>query len=221
MNTWRRSLLAGYSLLTVALLGVLAALAWNQSRQLDIDLGGFRMTAGVLAGDAEKILFTLLAGMLALFALATFAIAVAPDEQRKARRLRTRDANGLVVELEAGTLESVVNRELARLPDVRGVTSTVAFVGPVVETEIAVDVGSGANLKALTGAVHHTYAAALQEAFGLRNLPPPTILVGEPGPSEDPGGAPLRAPVFDAPPMPKSYRQLARPNDGNLEFPYD
>ncbi len=219
MNTWRRALLAGYSLLLVIFCALLAVLAWNQSRQLDLDSSGFRLTAGITAGDAEKVLFTLLLAMVSLFAVATFAIAVTPEEKRRTT-LRLRHADGSQIDLAAPAIAAIIKREVELLPDVREASPAVAFVGERLTTDLSLLLRPGANLEAVGGAVTHTYAAALKEAFGITRAAEPVIRVSFDVRVGD-GTQPPTPAGFEAPPMPRTYRQLVRPNDGNLEFPYE
>ena len=54
MTTLHRWLLAFYSSLLIAVCGAFALLAWDQERQLDVDLRGFRFVSSITSGESEK-----------------------------------------------------------------------------------------------------------------------------------------------------------------------
>ncbi len=114
MTDLQRGLLVFYSLLLIGACVLGSALVWDQSRQLDIDLGGFRITAGITSGSTERLLFTLMLISVSLFGALTLVTAVLPWE-RYTSSVRLRQPNGTDVEVGASAMEAVLRDELEKL----------------------------------------------------------------------------------------------------------
>jgi len=212
MNDWRRSLLAVYSLLIVGFAALLVVLAWNDGKQLDIDLGGFRLVSFIDADGADRILFTGLMFFIAWFALMSFVIALLPDRPRYSDRLVVRMGDGEMT-LTAPMVATIIREEVERLPLARQALATVRFTKDAVEPDITVVVAPGAAVSHVVNAVQITARQTLEDRFGVKVLQPGVSIASAAPGSDDVPYAP--------PPPPLAVRRVVRPNDGNLEFPVD
>jgi hypothetical protein len=222
MKDLQRGLLVFYSLLLIGACVLCATLVWDQTRQLDIDLGAFRITAGITSGDTERLLFTLMLICIGFFAALSMAIAVIPMERYRPT-LRIRQPNGADVEVAPPAMEAVLRDELERLPDVRQAYPVVRFTRDEVEAHLTVFLEPYATISHVAHAVQHTAEETLRERFHVTRLRRPGIHisyeVAEPG--HDPMGRVKPQVAFDPPPAPLPVRHMMRPNDGHLEFPAD
>src|SRR4029079_11864828 len=117
MNGTRRVLLACYSVLLIAAAGGLMALTWNESKQLDLNVNDFNMTAAITASDTAKWIVTAILAGVAPVRLLTLAIAIARPGRRVSKgTLRMRQADGGTVEVGASAVEAILREELERLP---------------------------------------------------------------------------------------------------------
>lgn len=212
MNDWRRGILAGYSILFAGLAVLLIVLAWNDGRQLDIDLGGFQLVSFIESGGADRILFTGLMFFVAWFALITLVIAVIPERPRYRDHLVVHTPGGDVT-LTAEMVATIIREEVERLPGVRQAHAAVRFVGDAVEPDITLTLEPGTGVPHAVNAAQITARHALEDRFGVKVLPAGISLAT---------GAPLIGDSpYAPPPPPLAVRRIVRPNDGNLEFPAD
>jgi hypothetical protein len=214
MNDWRRALLAFYSIVMVALAVLLIVLAWDDSRQLDINLDEFRLVAFIDAEGASRILFTGLMFMFAWFALITLAMALVPDRQRYRDHMVVDTAAGEMT-ITADMVSSVIREEVERLPGVMQAFPNVRFTKDSVEPDITLVLEPGTNVTNSVNAVAITAERAVNDRFGVR-MTQPGISLAAPSQEQVVG-----APSFSPPPPPLAVRRVVRPNDGNLEFPGD
>jgi hypothetical protein len=212
MNDWRRGLLAGYSLLLVGFSVLMIVLAWNEGRQLDIDLGGFRLVSFIDTGGANRVLFTGLMFFIAWFALITFVVALVADRPRYRDTLVVRMADGKVT-LTADMVATMIREEVERLPSVRQAFVAVRFNHDRVEPDITLVLEPGSRVDHTVNAVQITTRETLGDRFGISVLPAGISLASGVRPGDERPYAP--------PPPPLAVRRLVRPNDGNLEFPVD
>ena len=94
MNALRRILLVFYSLVLLAALGGIGALAWNQDQQLDLDVEDLNIQAFIEADNAEKWVLTGIIAGIGLFALITLLIAIWPRRRPSRGALRIRQTDG-------------------------------------------------------------------------------------------------------------------------------
>jgi hypothetical protein len=212
MNDWRRALLAGYSVLLVGFAVLMIVLAWNDGRQLDIDLGGFRLVSFIDTGGADRILFTGLMFFIAWFALITLVVALVADRPRYRDRLVVRMADGNIT-LTADMVATMIREEVERLPAVRQAFVAVRFNHDQVEPDITLVLEPGSRVDHAVNAVQITARETLADRFGLSVAPAGISLASGSRPGDERPYAP--------PPPPLAVRRIVRPNDGNLEFPVD
>lgn len=206
MTTLQRWLLAFYSSMLIAVCAALALLAWDQERQLDVDLRGFRFVSSITSGESEKGAFILLLWVVAMFAVITMLVAVFPAGKPRRGIFRLRQANGTVVEVSAESLESLLEDELERLPDVRQVWASVSMVSGVIQPDVTVVIEPSAHVAHVSAAVVHHTVETLKERVGLTYVNRPGIQVsyeefaGRPAVTQRPG--PLATDRLPPPPPP-------------------
>ena len=199
MNEFRRGLLVVYGLLLVVACVVAAGLAWDEGRQVDIDLVNFRSVAYIDVHGGTRLAFTLLVALVALLGLLTVLIALLPSGAR-GRALRVIGPGGERVEIAVGALEMNLREEIECLPDVVQAWPHVRLGGKAVHSDIAVSIQPGANIAYVTGAVAHTAVAVLKEQAAPLAVHRPNISIN-PGTAEaEPG-----APATPAPPPQGGY----------------
>ena len=177
MSNLHRWLLAFYSALVIGGCAGVALLAWEQNRQLDIDLNGFRLVSSITSGNAEKWAFLFLVAVIAAFALLTLLIAVFPPGQAKRGVFRLRQPGGGVVEVTSTSLETVLRDELGRLPDVREVTARVSMVDGVIQPDVSIVIEPAAQIAHVAAAVVHVTVEALRERVGITEVRRPGVHV--------------------------------------------
>lgn len=178
MNALRRIVLAVYSLLLVAACAGLGLLAWNQDKQLDIDLENFRLTAAIVSGDTEKWLFTAFLACIGLFGILTFLLAFMRTQSRgRGGTLRLRQADGGTVEVTADALEALIRDELERLPEIREADPEVRLVKDAVSTDITTVIEPNVSIAHVTNLVAVTTASTLREQVGVTNVRRPNVRI--------------------------------------------
>ena len=177
MSDLRRVALAIYSALALALCLGLVALAWDEGRQLDLDLGNFRLVSFIDAGTAAKWMFTVVLGLFAALAGLTFVLAAFPESRARRGTVQLKQPGGARIEVDTGTLETIVKEEVERLPDVRLAQARVRVEGNALETDLAMIVEHGANIAHVSAAAAHTAASALAGQTGEAEVRRPTVRV--------------------------------------------
>ncbi len=175
--TLERTLLAAYSLLIVGLVVGLTALAWDQGRQLDLDLGEFRLTSAITSSVAAKWAFSMVMALVALFGALTLAIALRPSPGPGKGVLRLRQDDGTVVEVSAATLEWRLREELERLPDVATASTRIRLWKTTIDPDIAITPAPGSHPSYIASAVVHTAIAFLEAAAPGAGIRRPTLRV--------------------------------------------
>ena len=185
MNAFRRALLILYSLLLIAAAGGLIGLAWNQDRKLDISMSDLNMQAFISSTDSAKIAFTAICGAVALFGLFTLVIAVLrPSKETSSGTIRMTQADGGVVEVTAGAVESLLRQELESYPEVHKVTPRVRLNGGAVDTSLEVSIEPSANIANVTTMLAQGVATVLRDQVGVTNVRRPTIKISYDGTSD-------------------------------------
>ncbi|MCC7364333.1 MAG: hypothetical protein IT303_08155 [Dehalococcoidia bacterium] len=174
MNGLRRGLLAGYSVVFIALCLGLIALAWNQDQQLDINPDGFRFVSYISSGDTEKLAFSALMACLALFGVLTLVVAIAVGDTRGGA-IRARRANGTSVELDTDAVEAMLRAELQGIPEIRHVEPRVRTAGAGVDVDVAASIEPSASIAHVTDLVLRTTTAVLRDELGIGNLRRPHV----------------------------------------------
>jgi len=177
VNALRRILLIVYSLLLVAAAAGVGALAWNQDEQLDLDIGDLNVQALVNADDTEKWLLTGVLGLIGLFALLTFLIAIWPRRAKSRGALRIRQADGGTVEVTAEAIESLIRDDLEALPEVQKATPRVSLAGGAVDTYLDVQIEPSASIAHATKLLGSTVEQVLREQVGVTAVRKPTIRI--------------------------------------------
>ncbi len=177
MTTLERTLLAAYSLLLVAMAVGLTALAWDQGRQLDLDLGEFRLTSAITSGVGAKWAFSLVMALVGLFGGLTLALALRPVPGPGKGILRLRQQDGTVVEVSAATLERRLREELELLPDVAAASARIRLWKTAIDPDIAITPAAGSHPSYIAGAVVHTTLAFLETAAPGATVRRPTLRV--------------------------------------------
>ena len=177
MTPLDRTLLAAYSLLIIALAVGLTALAWDQGRQLDLDLGGFRLTSAITSSAGAKWAFSLVTALVGLFGALTLAVALRPVPGPGKGVLRLRQEDGAVVEVSAAALERRLREELERLPDVAAASTRIRLWKTTIDPNVAITPAPGGHPSYISGAVVHTTLAVLEAAAPGATVRRPTLRV--------------------------------------------
>lgn len=225
MTTLHRWLLAFYSSLLIAVCGAFALLAWDQERQLDVDLRGFRFVSSITSGESEKGAFILLLWVVAMFGVITMLVAIFPAAKARRGVFRLRQTNGTIVEVSAESLESLLEDELERLPDVRQAWASVSMVSGIIQPDVTVVIEPSAHVAHVSAAVVHHTIQTLKERVGLTHVNRPGIQVSyeefaeRPVVAQRPAGValamagPSQPPPAPAPPPSVAPAGSARPED--------
>jgi hypothetical protein len=213
MNVVRRVLLAVYSLVLLAALGGLAALAWNQDEQLDLTIEDLNLQGFVDAGDGAKWAFTGVLAGIAVVALVTLLIAIWPKRSGYSSKgtLRIRQSDGGTVEVTAGAIESLLRGELEALPEVRSARPKVRLSGGAVDTYLEANVEPSASIAHATKLIGATVEETLRDHVGVTAVRRPVIRVTYDEMGVRPAGSIRRpAPVDDG-----AYRSDTLPQGGD------
>ena len=177
MNALRRILLVFYSLLLLAALGGVGALAWNQDEQLDLEVEDLNVQAFIEADNAEKWVLTGILAAVALFAIITLLIAVWPRRRGSRGALRIRQAEGGTVEVTSTAIESLLKGEIEALPEVQTATPRVSLAGGAVDTFLDVQIEPSANIAHVTKLLGATVEETLREQVGVTAIRKPTVRI--------------------------------------------
>lgn len=177
MNALRRILLVFYSLLLLAALGGVGALAWNQDEQLDLEVEDLNVQAFIEADNAEKWVLTGILAAVALFAIITLLIAVWPRRRGSRGALRIRQADGGTVEVTSTAIESLLKGEIEALPEVQTAAPRVTLAGGAVDTFLDVQIEPSANIAHVTKLLGATVEETLREQVGVTAIRKPTVRI--------------------------------------------
>ena len=179
MNGLRRTLLVIYSLLLIGAAGGLIALAWNQDRKLDLNIGDFNLQGFVVSTNSAKYGVTAALGAVALVGFITLVIAVLRNGEGGTRgTLRMRQADGGTVEVTGAAIESLLREELQQLPEVRTVNPRVRLgSGGAVETMIDASIEPSASIAQVTNDLSQGVANVLRTQVGVTNVKRPAIKI--------------------------------------------
>lgn len=177
--TFRRILLALYSLVFIAASGGLIGLIWNENEKLDLDINNdFNFQAFVTATDSAQILATAILGVLIVFGLWTLLMSMLPaGSGGSTGMLRLKQSDGGTVEMSAQALERLVREEVESLPEVRQAVPRVRVSGGAVETNAIVVIDSTASVSHVTTVVNDAINRAFKEQVGVTNVKRPNIRI--------------------------------------------
>ncbi len=177
--TFRRILLALYSLVFIAACGGLIGLIWNENEKLDLDINNdFNLQAFITATDSAQTLATAVLGVLIVFGLWTLLMALLPSGSRgSSGMLRLKQSDGGTVEMSAQALERLVREEIESLAEVRQAVPRVRVSGGAVETDALVVIDSAASVAHVTTVVNDAINRAFKEQVGVTNVKRPSIRI--------------------------------------------
>jgi hypothetical protein len=198
MNAVRRLLLAAYSILLLAACGGLFALAWNQDKKLDIQVGDFNLQAFVISSDGARLVFGLVLAAVAVVAFLSLLAAVWRSG---------------AVEISAATLEAILRDALQALPEVRRAEPRVDVRSGAVESHIDATIEPSVSIAMATKVMVDTVHAVLREQVGVTSVRRPAIRITYDELAARPAGMPPARPAFapGPPPPPPGAGQAAPP----------
>jgi hypothetical protein len=179
MNGVRRVFLALYSLVFLAALGGIGALAWNQDQQLDLKIDKLKMQAFVDASNGAKWALTGALAGIALIGLYTLLAAIWPSRSGYSSKgtLRIKQADGGTVEVTAEAVESLLKVELEALPEVRSAAPRVKLAGGAVDTYVDANIEPSASIAQATKLLSGTIEQVLKEHVGVTAVRRPVIRI--------------------------------------------
>jgi hypothetical protein len=201
MNAFRRLLLVVYSLILLAAVGGLGALAWNQDQKLDLSIKSFNLQGFVASSDNAKYAFTAVLVAIGLVALVTLLIAIWPQGSTRRGALRMKQTDGGFVEVTPTAIESVLREELEALPEVRSAQPKVSLSGGAIDTFVAAEIEPSASIAHATRLLSTTVENTLRDHVGVSQVRRPTIrisydeMAARPIPQRDRAPAPPPAPA--------------------------
>lgn len=215
MNTARQVTLAAYSLLLVAFCALLIVLAWDDSTQLDIDLGGFRLVSFVDAGSVERWLFTGLMVLVAWLGILTLVLAVVRPGRPIRDRIMVTQPDGVRLEVTAAAAAAAVREEVSMLPDVAVAAASTHFIDDAAHVAVELTPQPWARLEHVPAAVNAAATRVLRERFNLTLAEPVDLRMQPPDGSS--GYARERQPLPPRHPedIPAPTRSLRFPADDN------
>ncbi len=207
MNALSRAFLAIYSLIWIGACAGVGVLLWKDAEMLDLSVRGLTMRAFFEVKDAsvERGLLTALLVLLAMIGLITLVLAFMRPGPAKGT-LRMRQQDGGVVEVTTTAIQSLLESELGKLPEVRQASVRVKLTGGAVDTDVTASIEPSASIANVTTAVGQMTAQVLKEQVGVTAVRRPVVrirydeIAARPVPVERRGAAPS-APV-PPPPVP-------------------
>jgi len=155
VNALRRIFLVVFSIVLLAAVGGIAALAWNQDEQLDLEVSDLNIQAFIDAGDGAKWALTGILAGIGLLAVIALILAIWPSRQGSRGALRIRQSDGGTVHELYGARNWAPDRAFDRfLPDDLRIRSALHWTPQEVAVRAAtwiddlgigtvVDIGSG------------------------------------------------------------------------------
>jgi hypothetical protein len=203
MNALRRILLAFYSVVLLAAVGGLIALAWNQDKKLDLAIGDFNMEAFIASSDQARWIFTAVLAGIALLAFLSLVVAILRTGQSSKGTLRLKQADGGTVEVTAGNIETLLRDELEMLPDIRRVVPRVRVNSGAVDTHLDATIEPSASIAHATSVLGEGVANVLRDQVGVTSVRRPTIRISY----DEVSARPIRAAYPE--PLETRYRATA------------
>lgn len=213
MTTARRAALAIYSLALIAFCALLVVLAWEDRKQLDLDLGGFRLVAFVDAGTTERWLFTGLMFLVAWLGVLTFLIAVIRPAKRIRDRIMVTQVDGTRLEVTAAGVAGAIREEVSLLPDVAAAEAAAHFVDDAAHVAVDVTPRPWARPELVPAAVNAAAIRTLRDRFNLAMASPVDLRIRP----VDGAGAFVR----ERDPLPPRHPEDTPPPPRSLRFPPD
>lgn len=202
MNGLRRVVLVLYSLLLIAACGGITALAWNQDRKLDLNVGDFNLQAFVASTDGARWIVTAILVVVAIVGLLTLILALVRGSSGGTKgTLRMRQADGGTLEVTAASIENLLRGELEELPEIRAVSPRVRLTGGAVDTALDATIEPSASIAHATTLLAQGVANVLREQVGVTNVRRPNIRIHYDEVSARPIPAKAPAPPTMPPPM--------------------
>ena len=216
MNALRRIFLVLYSVVLLAAVGGVTALAWNQDEQLDLKVSDLNIQAFVAASDGAKYALTGILAGIALIATISLLFAVWPTRKSGGGALRITQADGGTVEVTAAAIESLLRDELEALPEVQSASPTVKLSGGAVDTYLDVQIEPSASIAHATKLLSSTVEETLREQVGVTSVRRPVIRISYDEMAARPVGTRRTRPSTPPPP---SRPELRPQHDGLAESP--
>lgn len=219
MNAVRRIFLALYSLVLLAALAGIGALAWNQDEKLDLSIGELNIQGFVDASDGARWALTGVLAAIGLFALVTLVLAVVPPRASSKSPLRIRQSEGGIVEVTPQAIEALLRDELQALPEVRRATPRVRLSGGAVDTYLDAEIEPSVSIAQATRMLSGTVEQVLKEHVGVTTVRRPTIRISYEEMAARPAGMrrPMPRPATD----PAFESSAYPPQDGTTAQRYD
>lgn len=195
-STVHRIFLGFYSVAWVLACCGLIALAWNDTKKLDIDGGNFDLEAFITTDGPTRWAFTALMVLIAIPGLVTLAAAIAGPQLARAGYLLARLEGG-DREVPVASLAAMVETELQTHPAIRRAALHAAMRRGGVDAHVHLLVEEEAGLEGVQAFAAETTALILREELGRTevrpvrvtmavDVPPPPIVVNpEPVVRED------------------------------------
>lgn len=178
MSILARIALGFFSVVWIAACGGLIAMAWTPDRKLDIELADFELEAFIIAGDAEKWLFTAIVALAALLGVLAFLLAVRRRDDRGPKgTLRLKQADGGTVEVTAEALEHLVAAEMRELPDVHDATAHVRLKGNSVATDLLLKIGGSVSIANVTANAGTKLNEVFRDQVGVVDVRRPLVRI--------------------------------------------
>ena len=177
MNALRRILIVAYSLILLAALGGIGALAWNQDEKLNINSGDLNIQALITADDTEKYILTAILAGAGLIAILTLLVGAWPQGTASRGALRIRQADGGTVEVTPSAIETLLRDEVQALPEVQSAKVRVALAGGAIDTYLDVQIEPSASIAHATKLLGATVDEVLREQVGVTAVRRPVIRI--------------------------------------------
>lgn len=213
MSIARRASLAVYSLALIAFCALLVVLAWEDNKQLDLDLGGFRFVAFVDAGTTERWLFTGLMFLVAWLGVLTLLIAAVRPGKRIRDRIMVTQVDGTRLEVTAAGVSGAIREEVSLLPDIVAAEAAAHFVDDAAHIAVDVTPQPWARQELVPAAVNATAMRTLRDRFNVALASPVDLRI------RPVDGA--AAFVRERDPLPPRHPEDTPPPPRSLRFPPD
>lgn len=178
MNAVRRIFLVIYSVVFLAALGGLGALAWNQDQQLDLNISDLKINGFIEASDGAKWALTGVLAGLGVLGLLTLLMAVWPARSGGSKgTLRIRQSDGGYVEVTASAVESLVREAVEALPEVRRASPRIRLSGGAIDTYLDVDIEPSTSIANATKLLAQTVEDVLRDHVGVSSVRRPVIRI--------------------------------------------
>ena len=177
VNALRRIFLVLYSVVLLAAVGGVAALAWNQDEQLDLTIGKLNMQAFIEANNEAKWILTAILAAIGLLAIWSLFVAFWPSREGSRGAMRIKQSDGGTVEVTSEAIESLLKGELEALPEVQSATPRVKLAGGAVDTYLDAQIEPSSSIAHATKLLAATVEETLREQVGATAIRRPVIRI--------------------------------------------